>query len=417
MKVSIITIGDELLLGQVIDTNSRVIAMTIAPAGWEVDSITTVGDNDRDIRRAIEDAMSRTDVVLTTGGLGPTKDDITKNVLTEIFGGRLEKDDSVLENVRQICDLRGISLNDLTAQQALVPTSCRVIQNKLGTAPLMVFEKDGKTLVSMPGVPFEMKGMFVSEVFPQLLKKYGNDMVIAHRTILIYKVIESEIARRLASFEESLPQNIHLAYLPTPGLVRLRLDGIGRDSKEINSQLDKLSKAIKAEFNQNVLWDEDKTLAEITIELLKHNHYTISTAESCTGGRIAAALTAVPGSTKVFRGSVVAYNNDVKSNVLGVTKESLRHYGAVSLPVVEQMAQGVSTHAIISDCSIATSGIAGPGGGTPTKPVGTVCIAVKTPAGIIVDNLHFPGDRDRVMDRTVNTALIKMIVALKNNKK
>ena len=414
MKVSIVVIGDEILIGQVKDINSNYIANEIKPKGWSVDSVSIVGDDPSAITSAIKNALKHTDIVLTTGGLGPTKDDITKVVLTKIFGGRLQLDPSVAENVSKICHERRIKLNDLTARQAMVPTSCRVIQNNFGTAPLMWFERpDGKVLVAMPGVPFEMQSMFKLAVFPQLLKHFGSNEYIGHRTALISGLIESEIAHRMSPFEDQLPEKFHLAYLPTPGLVRLRLDGEGDDKDSVEKELDVQFAKLVAEFGKNVLWEKDNTLPEIALELLQKHNLTISTAESCTGGAIAASLTSVPGSSASMLGGVIAYSNDVKRNVLGVKDNSIEEYGAVSLPVVEQMAEAVSKRIIRTDCAISTSGIAGPGGATPSKPVGTVCIAVITPGGIAVDHYRFSGNRAQIIERTVNTALIKLITELK----
>ncbi len=413
MDIAILVIGDELLIGQVNDTNSGEIAKIISPAGWSVRSVMTVGDNKDDIKSAIAALLEKYDVVITTGGLGPTKDDITKGVLAEIFGGEMVENKDVLENVKTICAKRGIELNNLTATQAIVPTSCRVIQNSVGTAPLMWFEKDNKTLVSMPGVPFEAITMFRNEVFPQLMKKYGSELAIAHRTTLIFNIIESEIAERLSDWEKKLPEGVHLAYLPTPGLVRLRLDGIGKDKDEINRILDSKLAELEHIFEKNIVWSEDLPLAEIAVKLLKEKGLTIATAESCTGGAISAAITSVPGSSEIFLGGVVAYHNNTKHNLLHVSEESIATYGAVSLPVVEQMANGVAA-AVGSQCAIATSGIAGPSGGSEQKPVGTVCIAVRVPGKIIVDHFHFPGNRQRVIERSTATALIKLIRALKH---
>lgn len=414
MKVSIVVIGDEILIGQVKDINSNYIANVIRPEGWSVDSVAIVGDEPTAITSAIKHALKHSDIVLTTGGLGPTKDDITKMVLTKIFGGRLQLDPSVAENVSKICHERHIKLNDLTARQALVPTSCRVIQNKFGTAPLMWFERpDGKVLVAMPGVPFEMQSMFNTEVFPRLLKHFGTNEYIGHRTVLISGLIESEIAHRMGSFENQLPEKFHLAYLPTPGLVRLRLDGEGTEREKVEKELDIQFAKIIAEFGKHVLWENDCTLPEIALELLKKHGLTISTAESCTGGAIAASLTSISGSSESMMGGVVAYSNDVKRNVLGVKESSIDEYGAVSLPVVEQMAEGVSKRLIKTDCAISTSGIAGPTGATASKPVGTVCMAVITPGGIAVDHYRFSGNRTQIIERTVNMALIKLITELK----
>lgn len=414
MKISIIVIGDEILIGQVTDTNSGYIANVVRPAGWSVDSVSTVGDDATAITTAIKAALKRTDIVLTTGGLGPTKDDITKEVLTKIFGGRLRLDPSVAENVSRICHKRRIKLNDLTARQAMVPSSCRVIQNDVGTAPLMWFERpDGKVLVAMPGVLFEMQAMFTNKVFPELLKQFGTNDFIGHRVALIHGLIESEIAHRMNRFETELPENFRLAYLPTPGLVRLRLDGEGPDRKAVEAELDRQFEKLVAEFGPNVLWTSDMSLPEIALELLKKHNLTVSTAESCTGGSISGALTSIPGSSAVVKGGVVAYSNEIKRDVLGVSAKCIDEYGAVSLPVVEQMAEGVAKRVINTDCAIATSGIAGPGGGSPAKPVGTICIAVITPNGIAVNHHHFTGNRAQIIDRTVTTALIKLITELK----
>lgn len=413
MKVSIIAIGDELLLGQVVDTNSGDIARIISAANWQVEQVMTIGDNAAAIRDAVSRALDSSDIVLTTGGLGPTKDDITKQVLAEIFGGELLPDPAVLENVKEICAKRNIRLNDLTARQAIVPTSCRVIQNTVGTAPVMWFEKDGKVLVAMPGVPFEMNEMMRNAVFPMLLRQFGDGVDIEHRVLLIYNVIESEIAARLAGFEESLPPFLHLAYLPMQGYVTLRLDGVHTDSAYLNQVMDAKFREIEEEFGSNVVWNEDRPLAEIALILLRRNGFRLSTAESCSGGNVAHSLTLIPNCSDCFAGGVVAYSNEIKANVLGVSAESLECYGAVSLPVAEQMVDGITRRVAHTECGIATTGIAGPGGATPTKPVGTVCIAIRTPRRTLVDCFHFPGNRKRVIERTTNVALIKLIRELR----
>ncbi|MDE7154569.1 MAG: CinA family nicotinamide mononucleotide deamidase-related protein [Muribaculaceae bacterium] len=413
MNVSIIAIGDELLLGQVVDTNSGDIARIISAANWQVRQVTTIHDNAASIRKAVNEALAESEIVITTGGLGPTKDDITKPVLTEIFGGELRQDDSVLENVKKICANRQIELNELTASQAIVPTSCRVIQNTVGTAPIMWFEKDGKVLVAMPGVPFEMNEMMHNAVFPMLLKRFGGGVDIEHRVLLIYKVTESEIAERLARFEEELPPFLHLAYLPMQGYVTLRLDGIHTDSAYLKEVMDAKLKEVEEEFAANVVWNEDRPLAEIALILLRRNGLTLSTAESCSGGNIAHALTLIPNCSDCYLGGSVAYSNKIKINVLGVNPETIECYGAVSLPVAEQMVDGVIRRVTHTECGIATTGIAGPGGATPTKPVGTVCIAIRTPHRTLVDCFHFPGNRARIIERTTNIALIKLIRELR----
>lgn len=412
MNCSIIVIGDEILIGQVIDTNSGDIARMLNPYGWRVNNVQVVGDEASQILRAIKHAFESSDVVLTTGGLGPTKDDITKSVLCQYFGGELYENAEVLENVKEVVTKRGLKLNSLTATQAIVPSSCQVIQNEVGTAPLMWFEHNEKVLVSMPGVPFETQHMFPKEVLPRLLKKFQSNVSIEHRTVLITGWSESRLAMEISDWEDALPSYIHLAYLPKPGLIRLRLDGTHHDKYFINRELDRYKSELVERLGDDILHDEDLTPPEILLYHLNRLGLTIATAESCTGGNIAHQITSIAGSSSAFMGSVVAYSNDVKHRVLGVKNETLETYGAVSIPTVEEMAQG-ACQVIDTDCSIVTSGIAGPGGGTPDKPIGTVCIAVKTPWSIVSDTHHFPGNRSRVIDRATTTAIITLIKELK----
>lgn len=412
MNVSIIVIGDEILIGQVIDTNSGDIARMIEPCGWHVNDVQVVGDNASHILQAIDRAFESSDVVLTTGGLGPTKDDLTKTTLCQYFGGELYENADVLENVKEVVAKRGLKLNDLTAAQAIVPSSCKIIQNRVGTAPLMWFEKDAKVLIAMPGVPFETQQMFREAVLPLLLEKYNSNTSIEHRTLLITGWSESRLAMEINDWEDALPSYIHLAYLPKPGLIRLRLDGMHIDNKFLNQELDKYKNELIARFGEDVLHPDDLTPPEILLHHLNRLDLTVATAESCTGGNIAHQITSIAGSSLAFMGSVVAYSNDVKHRVLGVLNETLDTYGAVSLQTVEEMAQG-ACNVIGTDCAIVTSGIAGPGGGTPDKPVGTVCIAVKSPRGIVYAVHHFPGNRSRVIDRATTTAIISLIHELK----
>lgn len=413
MKTAIITIGDELLIGQVVDTNSGSIARMIDPAGWSIEWVKVIHDDADAIVRAVDEAFAVADVVLTTGGLGPTKDDITKLTLCNYFGGELRHDPDVLENIKEIFQRRGIQLNALTEAQALVPTSCRVIQNRVGTAPIMWFERnDGKVLVSMPGVPFETVQMFQSEVFPQLLKKFHSEEHIAHRCIIVEGLTESKVAMQLNDWEDALPDFIHLAYLPKPGIIRLRLDGHHPDNNLLQSTLDNLHAQLCQRFADNLLADADLPPEEALLLRLRAKKLTLATAESCTGGNIAHRITAIAGCSDCYNGSIVSYANDVKINILGVKKESIEDHGVVSEEVVVQMAEGVK-NAIGTDCAIATSGIAGPSGATPNKPIGTVCIAIATPERTIASTFHFPGTRDRVIDRASTTALTLLAMALK----
>lgn len=414
MNVSIIAIGDELLIGQVIDTNSGDIAIRLNPMGWRVNDVQVIADNSDDIIRAIDRAFEISNVVITTGGLGPTKDDITKATLCRYFGGELVENKDVLENVKRVIERRGLQMNELTARQAFVPTSCEVIQNQVGTAPIMWFERDGKVLVAMPGVPFETREMLDSAVLPRLFSRFPVDGHIEHRNVMVTGFSESLLAMTIAEWENALPDYLHLAYLPNAGIVRLRIDGHHPDKallmSEINYQHSQLVKMLGPE---HVLADKDIPLEEILLQLLIDKKFTIATAESCTGGNIAHLITSIPGSSEAFKGSVVAYSNEVKHNLLGVSEASLSEFGAVSQQVVEQMAEG-ACRALNTDCAIATSGIAGPDGGSDKKPVGTVWIAVKTPTRLFSFCHRFPGNRQRVIFRA---SMASMIMAVEEIRK
>lgn len=412
MEVSIIAIGDELLIGQVVDTNSGWIAQEITPYGWRVKSVRVVADNANEIKKAVSDAFNETNIVLTTGGLGPTKDDITKQTLCDFFGGELIYDKEVEKNVLEVVAKRSLKINPLTAAQAYVPSSCRVIQNKVGTAPIMWFEKDGKVLVSMPGVPFEMQEMMHTEVFPQLKKRFQKDETVELKTFIVIGYSESLLAAALEEFENNLPKEIHLAYLPKPGLVRLRLTGVSKNSDDLTTKMEQAEQSLKQTLGESIICDKDMSVAEILGGLLSKKQFTVSTAESCTGGNIAHEITAVAGCSSYFKGTVVAYANEVKQNVLGVSQETLEKEGAVSEPTVRQMAEGVAQK-LHTNCAIATSGIAGPGGGTDEKPVGTVWIAATANGKTVSELYHFAGNRSRVINHATTMAqlmLIKMLL-------
>lgn len=420
MNIAIVVIGDELLIGQVTDTNSGFIARHIAPYGWQVKNVEVVADDPQAIADALDRAFSLAPVVLTTGGLGPTKDDITKGVMCRYFGGELVEDAEVLENVKTVFRKRGLKLNDLTRSQAMVPSSCTVIQNRVGTAPIMWFNHTHpngarQVLVSMPGVPFETSEMFASEVFPRLRAFFPSDVNVEHRTMVVADITESDLATRLSDYEAQLPSGFHLAYLPKPGIIRLRLDATGCDKDTLTAQLEEQWQKLLSEVGTNLLWNGDAEPAEILLRELDKKALTVATAESCTGGNIAHQITLVPGSSSAMLGGVVSYANTVKTHLLGVDPETIRTLGAVSIPVAEQMAQGArrATHA---DIAMATSGIAGPGGAVPGKPVGTVCIAVDTPWGTVSGEYHFPGNRSRVIDRATQTALILAIRQLQTHR-
>lgn len=408
MEISIIAIGDELLIGQVVDTNSGMIAREINPDGWTVRSVRVVADDSAKIKAAIIEALAETDVVLTTGGLGPTKDDITKQTLLELFGGEMIYDKSVEQNVLEVVAKRGLKINPLTAAQANVPSSCRVIQNRVGTAPLMWFEKDGKILVAMPGVPFETEEMFRAEVFPMLKRRFAAEGSVQHRTFIVIGYSESLLAEKLDGFERALPSNVHLAYLPKPGIVRLRLSGADADGERLGAILREQGDKLAGILGEHLICREDKTPAEILGGLLRAGTLTMATAESCTGGNIAREITRVAGSSDYYVGSVVSYANAVKERLLGVPSETIEHEGAVSEPVVRQMAEGVA-ELLHADCAVATSGIAGPGGGTPDKPVGTVWIAATVRGKTVAERYRFAGNRDRVINHATTMATIMLV--------
>lgn len=403
MQAEIITIGDELLIGQVVDTNSAWLGSTLGDDGIKVIQITSVQDHAAQIVQAVNDALSRADIVLMTGGLGPTKDDITKKTLAEMFGMKLVRNEQVYEMVGKQLALRGIAFTELNQGQALVPDGCTVLPNRNGTAPGMWFERDGKVLISMPGVPFEMKALVKDEVLPRLRKHFALDANV-HRTIITFGLAESILADTIASWEEALPPYLHLAYLPSALCIRLRLSAYEIDrqkaEQEIESQIEKLSKVIP----HYIIGSEDDSLESVTGTLLKTRGETLATAESCTGGNIAHRFTAMPGASEYFKGGVVAYSNEVKIALLGVDPESLNRYGAVSQSVAEQMAEGVR-RATGATYGISTTGIAGPTGGTPEKPVGTVWMAVASPNGVFSRRMVFGSVRSQNIERASSNCI------------
>ena len=411
MQYSTIVIGDELLIGQVTDTNSGWIARHLSPLGWEAKSVKVIADDADEISSAIDEAFAVTDVVLMTGGLGPTKDDITKATLCRYFGGEMVLNEDVKRNVETQFELRGIPMNRLTAGQAMVPSSCRVIQNEVGTAPIMWFERDNKVLVSMPGVPHETQTMMERSVIPQLVKHFHSDLDIEYRTFVVVDYAESALAEKLEDYERQLPAYIHLAYLPNQGIIRLRLTGAHHDADVIKDDMEQQSKKLHSILGKSIIADGDKPLAMIVGERLRELGLTLSTAESCTGGNVAHVITEIAGSSDYFMGSVVSYSNDVKERVLGVDKTTLDTCGAVSQPVVEQMACGVS-NLCHTHCAVATSGVAGPSGGTPDKPVGTVWMAAKVGDIVVSRCHHFTGTRSQIIDRATNQVLIMLLMLI-----
>ena len=408
MNVEIIVIGDELLIGQVTDTNSGWIARELNHIGWEVTEITTVRDRSREITDALNSSFGRVDVVLMTGGLGPTKDDITKQTLCDYFGGKLVFDESVFANVEAIFRRRKLTMNDSTRNQAYVPNVCTVIQNSVGTAPVMWFERNGKVLVSMPGVPTEMKTVMKEAVISGLREYFQDHSSILHRTCLVKDFTESRLSETLSDFEAQLPACIKLAYLPTPGVIRLRLTARGDEESYLQKIIDDEFFKLRTILGSHLFCGSDTTLAGALGSILTERGETLATAESCTGGNIAHEITRVAGSSVYFKGSVVAYSNEVKARVLNVSSETLSGFGAVSRETVLQMVSGVQ-RLLSSDCAIATSGIAGPGGGSVEKPVGTVWIAVRYGERSEAECFCFEGDREQVIARATQSALLMLI--------
>ena len=408
MNVEIIVIGDELLIGQVTDTNSGWIARELNHIGWEVTEITTVRDRSREITDALNSSFGRVDVVLMTGGLGPTKDDITKQTLCDYFGGKLVFDESVFANVEAIFRRRKLTMNDSTRNQAYVPNMCTVIQNPVGTAPVMWFERNGKVLVSMPGVPTEMKTVMKEVVISRLREYFQDHSSILHRTCLVKDFTESRLSETLSDFEAQLPACIKLAYLPTPGVIRLRLTARGDEESYLQKIIDDEFFKLRTILGSHLFCGSDTTLSGALGSILAERGETLATAESCTGGNIAHEITRIAGSSVYFKGSVVAYSNEVKTRVLNVSSEILSGFGAVSRETVLQMVSGVQ-RLLSSDCAIATSGIAGPGGGSVEKPVGTVWIAVRYGERSEVECFCFEGDREQVIARATQSALLMLI--------
>lgn len=407
IKVEIITIGDEILIGQIIDTNSAWMATQLNQYGFEIHRITSVHDNGQQIKDAINYAFSQADVVLLTGGIGPTKDDITKHTLCEYFHTQLVYSQDVYDNILQLFKHRPHVMNPLTAAQAMVPESCTVIQNRVGTAPVTWFEKDGKILVSMPGVPYEMMHNMQTEIIPRLAE-YFNTPNIIHQTVITYGIPESQLAITLTDWENNLPEHIHLAYLPNNGLVKLRLSGISDNQDSLKSEIESLFAQLEPLLGNAIIAHEDITPQAHLGKLLKERQQDVSTAESCTGGNIAHLITSVPGSSYYYKGSVVAYSNEVKVQQLGVSEMDIATHGAVSQEVVEQMAQGIRKK-LNTHYGIATSGIAGPDGGSPDKPVGTTWIAVASPDKIVSRKFQFGNMREQNINRATQAALTMLI--------
>lgn len=403
MRAAIITIGDELLIGQTVDTNSAWMGAELSKAGFDVVRITSIHDIREDILYTLNESAGKTDVILITGGLGPTSDDITKQTLCEYFNTKLVVNTEVLSMIENMMHHGNFAMNDNNRRQAEVPESCTVLKNAAGTAPGMWFEKAGRIYISMPGVPNEMKYLMNEYVLPELIKRFTTQVII-HRNIMTYGTFEAKLAEILTDFESGLPPEVKLAYLPASGVIKLRLTGTGSNRSDIqsliNKQADKLYKIIP-EF----IYGEDEESLEIVIgKLLRKNKKTLSTAESCTGGEISRLITSIPGSSAYYSGSIIAYSNSVKTELLGVDVDLMIKHGAVSEEVVREMASGTRKK-FNSDFAIATTGIAGPDGGTETKPVGTIWIAIASEKGIVTEKRIFGNDRNTNIKRFSLAAL------------
>lgn len=403
MKAEIITIGDEILIGQIVDTNSAWIAEQFNLSGIEIYQITSVHDDKEHILEALKKAEEKVDLVILTGGLGPTKDDITKNVLCDYFHTKLVFHEPTFQHIKQRFKNRNIDLNKLNRDQALVPESCTVLPNKAGTAPGMWFEKNDTIFVSVPGVPFEMKYLVENEILPRL-QNNGKTKAIFHKTVQTQGLPESMLAQRIGNWENSLPKNIKLAYLPNPMSVRLRLSAIGNNLNELKEQVQNEIERLKQLIPDHIFGYDNETLAEIIGRMLLEKGQTLAVAESCTGGYISHLITSVSGSSGWYKGGVTAYSNEIKQSLLGVSAESLEKNGAVSEQVIREMAEGARNR-LNADFAVATSGIAGPTGGTDEKPVGTVWIAVATPGKTVAEKFVFGDNRDRNIIRSSQTAL------------
>lgn len=415
MKATILNIGDELLIGQVVNTNASRMAQMLIAAGIDVCGTYVVGDNAEDISSYLRHCLDRSNVVLMTGGLGPTKDDITKKVLCNFFDSQLYENEEALNNVKRIFAARGYELTPINRQQAWVPRCCTMINNVMGTAPCMWFEHEGKVLVSMPGVPFEMVNLMETEVVPRLQKYFRTDQII-NKNILVQGIGESFLSDLIEPWETTLPATIRLAYLPQAGMVKLRLTARGsHDQRPLLEQ--QIADAVERLYplaGQYIVGEDLESLPELVAYTFTKHHITLATAESCTGGALAAQLTALAGASEYYRGGVVAYCNEVKECALGVQHQTLQSYSAVSEQTVGEMAMGVRSR-LGADYGVATTGVAGPSGGTKDCPVGTVWIGIAGPDGQLVTKLlHFGDRRAQTIERTTHAVWAELIKLVKS---
>ena len=413
MKAELITIGDELLIGQTIDTNGSWLAEQLNLLGITVSQISSIRDNREHIISSLQNAQSRSELVILTGGLGPTNDDITKSTLCEFFDSELVLNEQVLEKIEAYFSSRSLKMIKVNSDQAMLPNNCQFLRNERGTASGMWFKKDGVDFISLPGVPYEMKGIFLDEILPVLKAQYSISTVV-NKTVKTQGIGESFLAEIIKDWEKKLiDSGLKLAYLPSPGIVKLRITAFGNNEAELSARIDDSIENLKKLIPKYIFGYEKDRIEEVVGQLLKEKGSSLSLAESCTGGNIAHLITGVSGSSNYFKGSVVAYSNDIKQQVLNVDPKSIQQNGAVSKQVVEQMATGVR-NSFKSDYAIATSGVAGPTGGTKQKPVGTVWIAVAYNEGVVSKKFNFGNNRERNIQISSLSALNMLRLVLLN---
>ena len=405
MQAEIITIGDEILIGQIVDTNSAFIGKELNKIGVSVYQITSVQDDKAHILKAIAEAEENADIIILTGGLGPTKDDITKHTICEYFKDTLVRNDAVLKHIEQLfAKYISTPISDINRQQALVPSKAKVLTNRFGTAPGMLLEKGNKVFISLPGVPYEMRSLITYEVVPYIQKKYNRPQII-HKTIMTYGLGESAIARRIETFEDSLPKEIKLAYLPNLGKVRLRLSGKSFDKQQLEDDIDRLSKELVT-FVDDIFvgFEDDSSIEKLIGELLVEKNMTLAIAESCTGGNISKIITSVPGASKYFMGGVVSYSEQVKMSVLNVPKVLIEKHTIVSAAIAESMALGIQK-SFSTDFAIGVTGNAGPTKDKTDASLGQVYIAIASPDGVFVNDFNFGQPREKVIQKASVKAL------------
>lgn len=412
MKAHIINIGDELLIGQVVNTNASWMAEELNKRNIKVTVIAVIADDKDAIVKQLKTSLAEAELVLITGGLGPTKDDITKTTLCEFFHSELIIHEPTLENVRDYFTRRGLQFTPVNHDQALVPKCCKVILNKVGTAPCMLFETDKNIIVSMPGVPFEMKWLMSNEVLKLLEQKMGNEAIV-HKTILTFGIGESFLADKIASWESSLPSYIHLAYLPEAGKVRLRLSAYGDNHKKLEEEIAELIEKLKKIIGDNIYGYDNDTISKVIGRILTEKQKSISTAESCTGGLVGHKIVESAGASAYYTGGIISYSNDKKEQLLGVKKSTLDKYGAVSEETAVEMAKGCR-EIMNTDYAIATTGISGPDGGSEEKPTGLVYIAISSKEKTICNKYVFTTTREQHQERVANQALFDLWNFIKN---